>query len=73
METIYGGVVEHSYTKTNISDANCAGHSRKMRGEFSSSKNYSKIDKLTGNFKQRYVDHLRDQSKLTFLIHAPGN
>ena len=32
-ESIYEGVVEHSYKKTNQADVNRSGLSRKMRGE----------------------------------------
>ena len=44
-----------------------------MRGEAASSKTYSDMSKLSGKCKQRYVDHPRDQSKITFLIRGPGN
>ena len=33
IESIYEGVVEHSYKKNTREDANCAGISRKMRVE----------------------------------------
>ena len=42
-----------------------------MRGEADLSKTYSKTSKRAGKRKQRYVDILRDQSKLTCLFHGP--
>ena len=42
-----------------------------MRGKSASSKKLSKMSKRAVKRKEIYVDHLRDQSKLTCLIHGP--
>ena len=68
---MYEGVVEHSYKKSNRSDANHDVYNRQMRREAASSKIYSGVGKRSGKRKQRYVDHLRGQSKPTCLIHSP--
>ena len=73
LESIYEGVVEISYKKYTREDDNRAGHSRQMRGEFTSSKTYSDMIKRDGIHKKRYVNHPRDQSKLTCLIRGPGH
>ena len=42
-------------------DVNCAGHSRKMRGESASSKTYSETSKHAGKRNKKYVDCPKDQ------------
>ena len=59
--------------KTNREYSKRAGHSIQMRGEPTLSNCFSDMGKHSGKRKQRYVDHPRDQSKLTCLIHGPGN
>ena len=44
-----------------------------MRGESASSTIYSTKSKSAGKIRKRYVDHPKDRSKLTFLIHGPGH
>ena len=61
VEIFYEGVVEPSYKKSTISDANCAGHIRQIRGESALSKTYSEMSKRAGKHKQRYIDHPRDR------------
>ena len=34
---------------------------------------YSDMSAITGKHTQRYVDNLQDRSKLTCIIHGPGN
>ena len=72
-KTVYEGVVESSHNKTTTSHTNRAGHSRKIRGVTDYSKTYSEKGNHAVKFKQRYVDHPRDRSKLTCLIHVPGH
>ena len=69
---VYEVVAEHSYKKSTIADSNCNFHSRQMRGESASSKHYSNMGKQTGKRKKNCVYHLRDQLKLTCLVHGPG-
>ena len=70
-ESIHGGVVESSYKKPTKADANRAGFISKIRGEAASSTTYSDISESTGKRRQRYVDHLKDISKLTCLVYQP--
>ena len=70
-EYIYEGVVEPSYKKHTREDDNCADHSRKMRGESASSTTNYKMSESSGNRIKRYVDHPKDISKLSCLIHVP--
>ena len=44
-----------------------------MRGEDTSSNTYSEMSESSGKNRKRYVDHLKDRSKLNFLIHVPGH
>ena len=55
-EYIYEGVLEPSYKKPTREDANSAGHISKMRGEATSSNNYSKMIERSGKHIKRYVD-----------------
>ena len=70
-ESIYKGVVEPYYKKTTREYANCAGHSRKMRGEAASSNTYSEMNESASKCRKRYVEHPKDRSKPTCLIHVP--
>ena len=72
-ESIYKGVVEHSYKKPTRSDTNRAGHSSKIRVEAASSTTYPEMIESSGKRRKRYVYHLKGRSKLTCLIHGPGN
>ena len=42
-----------------------------MRGESASENTYPNISDIAGKRIKRYVDHSKDRSKLTFLIHGP--
>ena len=44
-----------------------------MKGEAASSNTYSKPSESAGKRRKRYVDHPKDRSKLTYLIHEPAN
>ena len=44
-----------------------------MREEAASYNNYSQASEIYGKRKKRYVDHPKDWSKLTCIIHGPGN
>ena len=68
---IYKDLVEHSYKKTTREDANHVYHSRKMRGEAASENTYSKTSDSADKRRKRYVDHLKNISKLTCIIHGP--
>ena len=72
-ESIYEGVVEPSYKKPTRSDANHKGHSRKMRGGSTLLTTYSEMSDIYGKCRKRYVDRLKDISKLTCHIHVPGH
>ena len=37
------------------------------------STNYYDMSERSGKCRKRYVDHTKDRSKLTCLIHGPGN
>ena len=54
-------------------DENHSGHSKKMRGESDLSNTYSEMTKSAGKRRKRYAYHMKDRSKLTCLIHGPGN
>ena len=69
-EVIYEGAVEPSYKKTTRVDSNRDGNSRQMSGVSASSKAYSEVGNHSGNLNQRYIDHLIDRSKLTYLMHG---
>ena len=69
-ENIYEAVLEPSYKNSTRAGAKCTGRGRQIRGGDTLSKMYSKMGNLTGMRKQKYVDHPRDQSKLTYLIHS---
>ena len=70
-EFIYNGVVEPSYKKSTRADLNRAGHSSKMRGEFSLSNTYSETSESYVKHRNIYVDHPKYRSKPTFIIHGP--
>ena len=44
-----------------------------MRGESALSTTYSNMSERSDKFRKRYVDHPKDISKLTCLIHGPGH
>ena len=44
-----------------------------MRGESALSNTYSEMGESSGKRRKRYVDHPKDISKLTCLIHVPGH
>ena len=44
-----------------------------MRGESTSSSDYSKMSERADMCIKRYVYHLKDRSKLNCLIHGSGN
>ena len=44
-----------------------------MIEEAALSNNKSDISEIAGNLIKRYIDRLKDISKLTCLIHGPGN
>ena len=56
-----------------MADDNRADHIRQARREDASSNTYSDTSKSSGNSNKRYVNHLKDRSKPTCLIHGPGN
>ena len=56
-----------------MTDANHAGHSKKMRGVSVLSTTYYKMSQSYGNHRKGYVEHPKDTSKLNCLIHGPGN
>ena len=57
-------------TKYTRSGDNHADRIRQTKGESVSSKTYYEKNKHAIKIKQRYVDHPRDQSELTSLIHS---
>ena len=72
-KSIYEGVVEPSYKKSTRKYANHAGLSRKMRGESASPTTCYNMSDSADEHRKRYADHTKDKSKLTCLIHGPGN
>ena len=70
---ICGGVVEPSYKKPTREDANRAGYSRKTRGESASLNTYSNMSESAIKCIKRYVENLKDRSKLICFVHGPGN
>ena len=56
-----------------MEDDNCADHSRKVRRESASLNTYSDMSESAGKRKKKYVDCPKDISKLTCIIHGPGN
>ena len=70
---IYEGIVEPYYLKTNRVDANRSGLSKKMRGDAASSTTYSKTSESSYKHRKRYVEHNKDRSQLSCLIHGPGH
>ena len=70
-ESIYEGVVENSCKKPTREDANCAGIIRKMIVEATLSNTYSGVSRFSGKRIKIYVDHTKDRSKITCLIHVP--
>ena len=69
-ENIYESVVEPSYKKTTRVDSNRDGNSRQMSGVSASSKAYPEVGNHSVNLNQRYIDHPRYRSKLTYLVHG---
>ena len=66
---IYEGVVEpFLQKKLTRADANCAGHGRKIRGEYASSTTYSEVSERADKRRKRYADHPNYRSKLPCLI-----
>ena len=72
-ESIYKGVVEPPHKIYTREDSKRAGLSRKRIGESALSNNYSDINKSSGKWRKGYVDHPKDRSKLTCIIHGPVN
>ena len=72
-EYIYEGVLEPSYKKPTRTDARRAGQSRKMRRETALSNTQSEMSESSDKRRKSYVDHPKDRSKKTFLIHDPGH
>ena len=72
-ESIYEGFVEPSYKNYTRADANCDDLTRKTRGESTSSTIYYEMSESNAKHRKRDVDHPKDRSKLTFIIHGPGN
>ena len=71
-ESIYGGVIEPSYEKPTGEYSNPAGPSSKMGGESILSNTFPGMSKSAGKNRKRYLDHSKDISKPTCLIHIPG-
>ena len=61
------------FKKKAIEYDNWAGHRRQKIEEVALSKNYSEMGKGAGKRKKGYVDFLRDQSYLNYLINHPGS
>ena len=60
--------------RTTREDANCDGLRSKIRGKAASSTTYSDMrERALTSTEKRYVDHQKYRSKLTCLIHGPGN
>ena len=72
-ESMYEGVVEHSYKNSTRADANRADTSRERIGEATLSTTYYEMSEIAGKRRKMYLDHLNDRSKLTCLIHDPGH
>ena len=71
-ESIYEGLVEPSYKKSTLADANHAGHRSQKRGEAASLCNISEKGESAGKCIKRHVDSPTGKSK-TCLIHGPGH
>ena len=69
MKVLYNSL----HKKATSADSKCAGLSRKMIGEASSSTTYSDINESASKRRKRCVDHPKDISKLICLICGPGN
>ena len=69
-ESIYEGVVEHSYKKTTHADANPDGHSRKKSGGAASPWSRPENVESAGKRRKRHLDSPTGKSK-TCLIHSP--
>ena len=54
-ESIYEVVVETSYKKPTMADANCAKHRRQKRGEAASSQTHSVMGDIYGRLRKQYV------------------
>ena len=72
-ESINECVVETSYKIYTRGDVNRAGHIRKMGGESTSSNTYSEMSESADKCRKIHVDHPKDISKHTCLIHGPMN
>ena len=71
-ESIYEVILEPSYKKTTRSDSKCDGPSRKMRGEAALSTTCSNISESADKCRKSYIDHKKDKSELTCIIHGLG-
>ena len=72
-ESIYEGVVQPSNKKPAREDANSDGLRRKIRVEAALSNTYFDMSESSGRRRKKYVDHLKDRSKINYLIHGPVN
>ena len=72
-ESIYKGEVETSHKIPTREDSNRSGHSNKMRIEVALSNTYSKFSESAGKQRKQYVDHPKDISKPTCIIHGSGH
>ena len=72
-ESVYDGVVESSYKKLTSTYANSASHRRKMRRETIFSTIHSETSQSSCRRIKTYVDHPKDRSKHTCLIHGTGH
>ena len=72
-ESTYEGDLEPSYIKPPRSDANRAGHSRKIGGEYALPNTYSGMIESAGKHRKRYLDYMEDISKQTCLICGSEN
>ena len=64
-------VVEPSHKKPTREYYNRPGLRRKMIRESASSSTYYKMSENDGKHRKRYIDHPKDISKTTCLIHGP--
>ena len=72
-EYVYEDILEPSYRIFTKSDANHDVHRRKMRREATMSNKCSEMSESARNHRKSYVDHSKDTSRPTRLIHRPGN
>ena len=71
-ESIYRGVVEHSYKKPTWEDANRAGNIRHKRAEAASAWTRPEKGESSGKRIKQHLDSSTGKSK-TCLIHGPRN